>query len=177
LPRREVGDASAGDREAFADGGGGVLALGLEEHELIAPKVGQPVHDGRVEAAAHGGGAGDRIRAGCLRDMNLDMDDGFGAVASGGHAWILKFRLFRRFDDLGDPLADHSSTHSVPSFYVRFDEIAAGWCDLAARRCSNVAVSQSNVKNTSKAIRMPNDLCGYCYKGGGWRTRAEAAVA
>ena len=66
LPRREVGDAPAGDGEAFAHGGGGVLALGFEEEERVAPQVLLAVHDGGVEPAAHRGGAGDRIGAGGL---------------------------------------------------------------------------------------------------------------
>src|SRR5262249_8698717 len=65
--------------------GGGVLALGLEEHERVAPEVGRPVHDRGVEAAPHRGRAGDRVGARRLADPDLDVDDGLGAVAGGGN--------------------------------------------------------------------------------------------
>ena len=82
----EVGDPAAGDGEALADGGRRVLAFRLEEHQRIAPEVLVAVHHGRVEAAAHRGRAGDRVGPGRLGDVDLDVDDGLGAVAGGGNA-------------------------------------------------------------------------------------------
>ena len=86
----EVGDAAAGDGEAFADGGGRVLAFRLEEHQRVAPQVLVAVHDGGVEAAAHRGRAGDRVGPRRLGDVDLDVDDGLGAVAGGRNARILE---------------------------------------------------------------------------------------
>ena len=75
------------------------------------------VHDGGVEAAAHGGRAGDRVGAGGLGDVDLDVDDGLGAVAGRRDAGILKLGLggFR----LRIPGADHGfigedRAHSLP---------------------------------------------------------------
>src|SRR5207253_1639500 len=79
----EVRHAAAGDGEALADGGGGVFALGLEEHEGVTPEVRLAVHHRGVEAAAHGGRAGDGVGPRRLGDVDLDVDDGLGAVAGG----------------------------------------------------------------------------------------------
>ena len=65
-----------------------VLALRLDEHELIAPQIRHAVHDGLVEPAAHRRRAGDRKRTGALRDARLDPDDGLGAVARGRDAGV-----------------------------------------------------------------------------------------
>ena len=90
LAGREIRHPSAGRREALAERRRRMLALRLDEHELVAPQIGHAVDDGLIEAAAHRRGAGDRKRAAALRDVRLDPHDGFGAVARGRDAGILK---------------------------------------------------------------------------------------
>src|SRR3954453_19700765 len=65
-----------------------MLALGLDEQQLLAPEVFLSVRDCAGVSAAHRGGAGDGIRAGGLRDVDLDPDDGAGAVGDGWDAGI-----------------------------------------------------------------------------------------
>src|SRR3954447_5282526 len=69
-----------------------MLALGLDEYELLAPKIWHAIDDGLVEAAAHRGRAGDRKGARALRDSGLHPDHGFGPVARRGDPWVLKGR-------------------------------------------------------------------------------------
>src|SRR5205823_2440524 len=57
------------------------------------PEIALAVHHRGVEAAAHGGGTGDRIGAGGLADVDLDVDHGFRAVAGGRDAWVLELLL------------------------------------------------------------------------------------
>src|SRR5262249_2736274 len=112
----EVGHPAARHGKALADAGGGVLALRLEEHQLVAPQVRLPVHDGRVEPAAHGGRAGDRIRAGRLADAYLDVDDRLCSVAGGRDAGVLIAGLDSFSDRLrgaGGPRG-HGNAHDSP---------------------------------------------------------------
>ncbi len=102
LARGEVGDPAARHGEALAHGGGGVLALRLEEHEQVAPEIAIAIHDGRVEAAAHRGRAGDRIGPGGLGNVDLDVDHGFRAVTGGRNARILELLALGLGVSLGD---------------------------------------------------------------------------
>jgi hypothetical protein len=112
LAAGEVRDPAPGDREPLAHRRRGVLALRLEEQQRIAPEVLHPVHDRRVVAAAHGGRAGDRVSPGGLADLDLDVHDGFSAVARGRDAGVLEGGvrgLFLRLRRLGGTFGNGDS--------------------------------------------------------------------
>src|SRR5262249_285369 len=128
----EVGDAAAGHGEALADRGGRVLTLRLEEHERVAPEVLVAVHDGGVEAAAHGGRAGDRVGPCRLGDVDLDVDDGLRAVAGGRDPRVLELLAVLLVKRLGDlpRLSDRRNAHQSPLSYVRWvrlRSVSRGW--------------------------------------------------
>src|SRR5262249_15635491 len=115
----EVGDAATGDGEALAHGCRRVLAFRLEEHERIAPQVLLAVHDRGVEAAAHGRRAGDRVGAGRLGDVDLNVDHRLGPVTSRWHPRVLKLLLNAGFNFLWAPrrFTYGHDTHSGSSFW------------------------------------------------------------
>ena len=86
-----------------------MLALGLEEHQRVAPEVLAAVHHRGVEAAAHRRRAGDRIGTSGLADVDLDVDDRLGAVARRRHSRKRKMTAVRSIQmrgqcsDLLDP--------------------------------------------------------------------------
>src|SRR5947207_1533941 len=94
-----------------------MLALRLDEYQGVAPQVLIAVHDCGVVAAAHVGRAGDRKRAGCLANVNLNVHDGLGAVASRGNAWILKFSLFSTGCHIGRIVADVSYSSAAFGYH------------------------------------------------------------
>src|SRR5438477_6509857 len=65
-----------------------MLALGLDEEDLLAPEVLHPVGDRAGVSAAHHRRAGDRVRAGRLGDVGLDPHHRAGAVGDGWNALV-----------------------------------------------------------------------------------------
>ncbi|GBD37222.1 hypothetical protein HRbin36_02352 [bacterium HR36] len=102
LAGSEIGHASPGDSKTFANTGGRVFALRLEEHERIAPKILFPIHNRSIEPAAHGRGTGDRIRTRRLADVRLHMHYRFRTIAGRRNSRIFKRRFRFLFDRLRD---------------------------------------------------------------------------
>jgi len=134
LRRGEIGRTQTGHRHAGGDAGCGVLGLGLDEDQRLVGDVEVALGDFLRPVFAHLRRGRDRVGAGGIRRLALDVDHGRVAVDRIAHPGVLELASFHagaglRQQAVGEHLFDHRECHGS---FLKYKFIRA----TAAARCA-----------------------------------------